>query len=108
MLVNRFVPLVVTYNRVVLPYRPWDVCAGIVIAQEAGCIVTGSHAAFDRSCHDGTFGEVTTEILTGRKYVVVRAIADISVSDFFPPSQLITEFLCHGYRSRKAWMRKSE
>jgi len=47
----------------------WDVCAGTVIAQEAGCLVTGSHD----SPHDG---EITPEILLGRKYFVVRAIAD--------------------------------
>jgi len=47
----------------------WDVCAGIVIAQEAGCLVTGS-----RECpHDG---EITPDILMGRKYLLVRAVAD--------------------------------
>ncbi|KAF4623456.1 hypothetical protein D9613_002267 [Agrocybe pediades] len=54
---------------------PWDVCAGIVIAEEAGGVVTGSHAAFSSST-DEDFGVVTEEILTGRKYIVVRAIAD--------------------------------
>ncbi|ETW79754.1 hypothetical protein HETIRDRAFT_63751 [Heterobasidion irregulare TC 32-1] len=48
---------------------PWDVCAGIVIAQEAGGFVTGSKD----SPHDG---DVTEAILTGRKYLVVRGIAD--------------------------------
>ncbi|KAI0040665.1 inositol monophosphatase [Auriscalpium vulgare] len=47
---------------------PWDVCAGIVIAQEAGGFVTGSKDA----PHDGN---VTEAILTGRKYLVVRGIA---------------------------------
>ncbi|KAF8640735.1 hypothetical protein AX17_000386 [Amanita inopinata Kibby_2008] len=55
---------------------PWDVCAGIVIAEEAGGIVTGSHHAFLESCRDGMFGDVTEAILTGRKYIVVRGIAD--------------------------------
>ncbi|KAG5644150.1 hypothetical protein DXG03_009045 [Asterophora parasitica] len=53
---------------------PWDVCAGIVIAEEAGSLVTGSHTDFAASASSGTFGDVTEEILTGRKYVVVRAI----------------------------------
>jgi len=48
---------------------PWDVSAGIVIAQEAGGFVSGSAA----SPHDGAVGEA---ILTGRKYIVVRAIAE--------------------------------
>ncbi|KAI0066701.1 inositol monophosphatase [Artomyces pyxidatus] len=48
---------------------PWDVCAGIVIAQEAGGFVTGGKDA----PHDG---DVTEGILTGRKYLVIRAIAD--------------------------------
>jgi len=47
----------------------WDVCAGIVIGQEAGCYVTGGHD----SSRDG---DVTPEILLGRKYFIVRAIAD--------------------------------
>jgi myo-inositol-1(or 4)-monophosphatase len=55
---------------------PWDVCAGIVIAEEAGGVVVGSHAAFAASSSDATFGDVGEEVLTGRKYVVVRAIAD--------------------------------
>lgn len=57
---------------------PWDVCAGIVIAEEAGCVVTGSHAAFEASM-DKDFGIVTEEILTGRKYIVVRAVGDSQV-----------------------------
>jgi len=46
---------------------PWDVCAGIVIAQEAGGFVSGSAS----SPHDGV---VEGSILTGRKYIVVRQI----------------------------------
>ncbi|KAH8992927.1 inositol monophosphatase [Lactarius akahatsu] len=48
--------------------RPWDVCAGIVIAQEAGGFVTGSKAV----PHDGV---VTEAILTGRRYLVIRGVA---------------------------------
>ncbi|TFL06357.1 myo inositol monophosphatase [Pterulicium gracile] len=56
---------------------PWDVCAGIVIAEEAGGLVTGSHDAFNATkASDRDFGEVTEEILTGRKYIVIRAVAD--------------------------------
>jgi len=55
---------------------PWDVCAGIVIAQEAGAVVSGSHDAFAASVDNADFGDVTEEILTGRKHIVVRAICD--------------------------------
>ena len=69
--------------------RPWDVCAGIVIAQEAGAIITGSAPSFASALsssstikdpaklsNDTAPFEVTPEILTGRKYLVVRAIQD--------------------------------
>ncbi|KZS93045.1 inositol monophosphatase [Sistotremastrum niveocremeum HHB9708] len=46
---------------------PWDVCAGVVIAQEAGGFVSGASSA----PHDG---DVDENILTGRKYIVVRAL----------------------------------
>ncbi|SPO25712.1 related to quinic acid utilisation protein QUTG (inositol-1(or 4)-monophosphatase) [Ustilago trichophora] len=54
----------------------WDVCAGIVIAQEAGAAVVGSQAHAKQVIQqDGDdFNKVTPELLTGRKYVVVRAI----------------------------------
>ncbi|KAK7464430.1 hypothetical protein VKT23_006597 [Stygiomarasmius scandens] len=55
---------------------PWDVCAGIVIAQEAGGLVTGSHQVHARTKDSEEFGDVTEEILTGRKYIVVRAVGD--------------------------------
>jgi myo-inositol-1(or 4)-monophosphatase len=55
--------------------RPWDVCAGAVIAQEAGCLVTGGH---ELSKAENGF-EMGEEMLTGRKYLVVRAIADVEV-----------------------------
>jgi len=59
---------------------PWDVCAGIVIAEEAGCLVTGSHDVFATSSSSENFGVVTEEILTGRKYLVVRAIGESKVN----------------------------
>jgi myo-inositol-1(or 4)-monophosphatase len=43
-----------------------------VIGQEAGCYITGGHD----SPRDG---DVTPEILLGRKYFIVRAIADTEV-----------------------------
>ncbi|THG99282.1 hypothetical protein EW026_g3026 [Hermanssonia centrifuga] len=51
---------------------PWDICAGAVIAQEAGCLVAGSHS----SPLDNHVGE---EVLNGRKYIVIRAIGDSAV-----------------------------
>ncbi|KAG8721042.1 hypothetical protein FRC08_016162 [Ceratobasidium sp. 394] len=48
---------------------PWDVCAGVVIAQEAGGFVSGSSKA-------PLTGVVDEQILTGRKYIVIRGIAD--------------------------------
>ncbi|KAJ7665471.1 hypothetical protein DFH06DRAFT_1187452 [Mycena polygramma] len=55
---------------------PWDVCAGIVIAEGAGGIVTGSHDVFAATSSTDSFGDVTEDILTGRKYIVVRAIGE--------------------------------
>lgn len=51
-------------------------CAGIVIAQEAGAAVVGSkqHANQVINADTQRFNEVTPELLTGRKYVVVRNI----------------------------------
>jgi myo-inositol-1(or 4)-monophosphatase len=60
---------------------PWDVCAGIVIAQEAGGLVTGSHAVHSSTKGSDSFGDVTEEILTGRKYLVVRAVGDSEVCE---------------------------
>jgi len=48
---------------------PWDICAGVVIAQEAGGFVSGG----SQIQHDG---DVNADVLQGRKYIVVRAIAD--------------------------------
>ncbi|KAI9569487.1 myo inositol monophosphatase [Boletus coccyginus] len=56
---------------------PWDVCAGIVIAQEAGGVVTGSHATLNTAGADVDPFKVTSEILTGRKYLVIRGIPDL-------------------------------
>ncbi|KAJ7161239.1 hypothetical protein C8R43DRAFT_323478 [Mycena crocata] len=55
---------------------PWDVCAGVVIAEGAGAIVTGGHDAFASTSSSESFGDVTEEILSGRKYIVVRAIGE--------------------------------
>ena len=62
---------------------PWDVCAGALIAQEAGGLVTGSQQHFSKTRKDGTLGYVGQEILTGRKYLVVRAIGDTEVRNVF-------------------------
>lgn len=53
--------------------RPWDVCAGIVIIQEAGGVITGSSTTFNASKDKNTF-DVTPDILTGRKYLAIRPI----------------------------------
>ncbi|KAH0837881.1 myo-inositol-monophosphatase [Lanmaoa asiatica] len=58
-------------------YWPWDVCAGIVIAQEAGGAVTGSHDTLNAASVDVDPFKVTPEILTGRKYLVIRGIPDL-------------------------------
>ncbi|CDS01664.1 related to quinic acid utilisation protein QUTG (inositol-1(or 4)-monophosphatase) [Sporisorium scitamineum] len=53
----------------------WDVCAGIVIAQEAGCAVVGSKQhALEAVQSEEDLNKVTPELLTGRKYVVIRNI----------------------------------
>jgi len=48
-----------------------------VIAQEAGGVVTGSHATLNTASADVDPFNVTSEILTGRKYLVIRGIADL-------------------------------
>ncbi|GJJ10422.1 hypothetical protein Clacol_004648 [Clathrus columnatus] len=56
---------------------PWDVCAGIVIALEAGCYVTGSKNFFKAHRHEEpTLMTDWTELIWGRKYIVIRGIAD--------------------------------
>ncbi|KAF8526529.1 hypothetical protein BU17DRAFT_74099 [Hysterangium stoloniferum] len=56
---------------------PWDVCAGIVIALEAGCYVTGSRDFFlaHRDEDPSAFTD-WDELIWSRKYIVIRAIAD--------------------------------
>ncbi|KAF9245619.1 myo inositol monophosphatase [Melanogaster broomeanus] len=54
----------------------WDVCAGIVIAQEAGGVVVGSHDVLKAASVDSDPFKVTPEVLTGRKYLVIRGIPD--------------------------------
>ncbi|WFD21422.1 inositol-phosphate phosphatase [Malassezia equina] len=57
----------------------WDVCAGIVIAREAGCVVVGSKAHAHQVVTEGPFPPpCTPDVLTGRKYLVVRAMGDSS------------------------------
>ncbi|KAF9225279.1 hypothetical protein BS17DRAFT_588847 [Gyrodon lividus] len=55
---------------------PWDVCAGIVIAQEAGGVVTGSHDVLKAASTGFDPFKVTEEVLTGRKYLVIRGMPD--------------------------------
>ncbi|KAG2136539.1 myo inositol monophosphatase [Suillus bovinus] len=58
---------------------PWDVCAGIVIVQEAGGVAIGSHAALAAATSAGSSIDpfrVTPDVLTGRKYLIIRAIPD--------------------------------
>lgn len=54
-----------------------------MIAEEAGGLVTGSHEAFEATKNTGQFGVVTEEILTGRKYLVIRGLGDTKVSTVF-------------------------
>jgi len=56
---------------------PWDVCAGMVIAQEAGGVVTGSHSVLNEASADFDPFKVTPEVLTGRKYLVIRGIPNL-------------------------------
>ncbi|KAI0652714.1 hypothetical protein C8Q79DRAFT_939044 [Trametes meyenii] len=48
---------------------PWDICAGSIIAQEAGGFVAGSHTS-------PLDNDVNQAVLEGRKYIVIRAIGD--------------------------------
>lgn len=52
--------------------RPWDICAGTIIAQEAGGMAAGSHSS-------PLNNDVNEEILNGRKYIVIRCIGDTAV-----------------------------
>lgn len=64
-----------------LSARPWDICAGTIIAQEAGGMAAGSHSS-------PLDNDVNEEILNGRKYIVIRCIGDTAVcnSTAFPDS----------------------
>lgn len=52
---------------------PWDVCAGIVILQEAGGVVTGSRPHYTKN-KDGKPFDVTPDVLAGNKFLAIRAI----------------------------------
>ncbi|KIY46261.1 hypothetical protein FISHEDRAFT_66516 [Fistulina hepatica ATCC 64428] len=54
---------------------PWDVAAGVVIAEEAGGLCTGSHELFAATKDTSRFGVVEEDVLLGRKYLVIRGIA---------------------------------
>lgn len=57
--------------------KAWDVCAGIVIVQEAGGIAVGSkQSALSTLSSSSNFAKVTPDILQGRKYLIVRDIGD--------------------------------
>ncbi|KAK0474510.1 hypothetical protein IW261DRAFT_545200, partial [Armillaria novae-zelandiae] len=55
---------------------PWDMSAGVLIAQEAGGLVSGSHKVYAETKDTPAFGDVGETILTGQKYIVVRAIVN--------------------------------
>lgn len=59
-----------------LHLQAWDVCAGIVILQEAGGVAVGSKQTALSSLSSPSFGKVTPDILQGRKYLIVRNIGD--------------------------------
>lgn len=56
--------------------KAWDVCAGIVIVQEAGGIAVGSKQSALSTLSSSNFAKVTPDILQGRKYLIVRDIGD--------------------------------
>lgn len=79
--------------------RPWDVCAGSIIAQEAGCLVAGSHTSpLDNN--------VNQEVLEGRKYIVIRSIGDsevrLSLSLSFIHTPILKPTLFFRSRRRRA------
>lgn len=78
-----------------------------MIAEEAGGLITGSHDVFAATAPTDQFGDVTEEILTGRKYVVVRAIGGNPVRvTFFTISRCFTYFWWVSYRGRLGLMHK--
>jgi myo-inositol-1(or 4)-monophosphatase len=54
----------------------WDVAAGAVIVQESGGLMLGGKEATISSLDSNDFGDITPDVLQGRKYLVVRAIGD--------------------------------
>lgn len=48
-----------------------------MIAQEAGGVVTGSHAVLNEASADFDPFKVTPEVLTGRKYLVIRGLPNL-------------------------------
>lgn len=72
--------------------------------QEAGGLATGSKHAFSTTADGASFGEVTEDILTGRKYIVVRAIADTPVSKLFSIFLSVTAILIVTRRARRGEM----
>jgi fructose-1,6-bisphosphatase/inositol monophosphatase family enzyme len=45
---------------------PWDVCAGVLIATEAGGMATGSHTALKKNKESGTYNDIDDQILIGK------------------------------------------
>jgi hypothetical protein len=74
-----------------------------VIAEEAGGLVTGSHEVFASTASTDKFGDVTEEILTGRKYVVVRAIGGNPVRYMFSTRSIDCAYLW-GFHTGRNWI----
>lgn len=72
----------------------WDVCAGVVIAKEAGAAVVGSkaHASSVIEVKGEEFNKVTPEILTARKYLVVRKIKEEKSENEEAQKHILNEF----------------
>ena len=47
--------------------------------QEAGGCFVGSPDVYKRTVNTDAFGEITEEVLTGRKYLMIRAVSDTKV-----------------------------
>ncbi|KAK0541639.1 hypothetical protein OC845_006962, partial [Tilletia horrida] len=54
----------------------WDICAGLVIAREAGGVMIGSKTELGKIDDPNFFDSIAPEVLQGRKYLVIRAIGD--------------------------------
>lgn len=70
----------------------WDVCAGVVIAQEAGAAVVGSKDHAERATKGDEFNVVTPAVLTGRKYTVIRAIDTDKAKNDQAQKHILNEF----------------